>query len=86
VVPETITDKLDCVATKEYHTSSSAVPVHPGIDCVACKTVPVTGVQVELGVNENALKHSSFNGCAKALFETIITSEAKKILIYFILS
>jgi hypothetical protein len=63
-VPLTCTPRLVWVATKEYHTSSSAVPVHPGKDCVAFATVPVTGTQLRPGTNGIAPKQLSFAGCA----------------------
>ena len=48
------------VAAKAYHTSSSAVPVHPRSDWVAEAVVPKVGTQFTFGTKEIALAQLSF--------------------------
>ena len=62
-LPATVTAWLALVATKRYHTSSSALPVKPlqsraGRLWVAPTVVPLVGVQVVAGVRLMAPAHS----------------------------
>ena len=77
VPPEILINEISCsaaVATKEYHTSSSSVPLHsPSFspDPVAPTTVPgLTVVQrrSELTVRDTAPLHSSLAGGRATLF------------------
>jgi hypothetical protein len=45
--PSTVTEWELAVATKEYHTSSSAVPTQPGNDCVAPVVFPDVKIHEE---------------------------------------
>ena len=58
------------VATKEYHTSSSGLPLHgdAAIVCVAPAVLPVVLVQVTLCVSVTALAQSSLAGSVENVY------------------